>query len=125
MQFVAGQLFLDEAIPGLVGVERADDVVAITPCVGADRICVGVAVGVGVARDVEPMASPAFAVGLGGQQTVDQFREGVGRSVGDERGGLGRRGRQAGQVEGRAADERGAIGFGGEVELVGFSVSLG
>ena len=120
MEFVAGQLFLDEAVPRLVGVERADDVVAVAPGVRSDRIRVRVAVGVGVSRDVQPMTAPAFAVGFGSQQTVDQFRVGVGRGVGDEGGGLGRRGRQAGHIEGRAAEERGAIGFGGEVEPVGF-----
>ena len=120
VEFVAGQLLLDEAIPRLVGVERADDVVAVAPGVRSDRIRVRVAVGVGVPRDVQPMAAPAFAVGFGSQQPVDQFREGVGGGVGDERGGLGRRRRQAGQIEGRATDERGAIGLGREVEPVGF-----
>ena len=122
VQLIAGELFLDEAIPGLVGVEGADDIIAVAPGVRADRIRVGVAVGVGVAGDVEPMAGPAFAVCRRGEQAFDEFGVGVGRGVGDEGGGFGRRRRESREVERRATDERRTVGLGGEVELLGLKL---
>ena len=66
-QFVAGELLQHEAVVGLVGVEGVDDVVAITPGVGA--VVVGlVAVAVGVADEVQPVARPAFAVVRAGEE---------------------------------------------------------
>ena len=85
---------------------------------GPDRIGVGVAVGVGVAGDVEPVARPAFAVSRRGEQPFNELSVGVGRGVSDEGCGLGGRGRQSREVDRRAADERGAVGLGGEVELL-------
>ncbi len=63
--FVAGDLFADEAVVGLVRLEGMDDVVAVAPGVGALEIQFE-AVGIGVANDVEPFGGPAFAVGRGG-----------------------------------------------------------
>ena len=77
-QLVAGDLFLDEAVVGLVGVEGLDDVVAIAPGVGA-RLVGLEAVGLGVAGEVEPVAAPALAVVRRGEQAVDELLEGVGR----------------------------------------------
>ena len=61
-QFVAGELLGDELVERLVGIEGADDIIAILVSVGARRIRVAVAVRVSVARDIEPVAAPAFAV---------------------------------------------------------------
>ena len=60
-RLVAGELLEDEAVERLVGVEGADDVVAIAPGVGP-RFVELVAVGVGVAGEVEPVPAPALAV---------------------------------------------------------------
>ena len=60
-QLVAGDLLHHEPVVRLVLVERADDVVAVFP----DKrffIVALVAVGLGEAHDVEPVAAPAFAV---------------------------------------------------------------
>ena len=71
-QLVAGKLFLDEAVVRLVRVERTDDVIAVTP--GMFPVAVALeAVGVGVARDVQPLQRPALAVMGGGQQALDQI----------------------------------------------------
>ena len=60
-QFVAGQLFLHEAIVRLVGVERRNHVIAIAPGLGP-IIVDAVAVAVGVTHQIEPVPRPAFAV---------------------------------------------------------------
>ena len=60
-RLVAGELLDDEAVVRLVGVERADDVVAVPPGVGPGLVEL-VAVGVGVAGQVEPVPAPALAV---------------------------------------------------------------
>ena len=109
IDLVAGELLFDEFVVGLVAVETLHHVVAIAPGVGAVHVVL-VAVALGEADDVEPVAAPLFAVVRRGQQTVDDFLPGVGRFVGEEGVDLFGSGRQAGEVEGDAADERGAVG---------------
>ena len=60
-EHVAGELLLDEPVVRLVGVERADDVVAVRPGVGP-RLVLVVAVRLAVVDDVEPVPRPALAV---------------------------------------------------------------
>ena len=71
-QLVAGELLHDEAVVGLVRVEAADDVVAVPPGVGPGLVEL-VAVGVGVAGQVEPVPAPALAVTRDGEQPVDDL----------------------------------------------------
>jgi len=72
-----GELFLDKHVEGFIGVERADDVIAIVVGPWADGIGVSVAVAVGVSGEIEPMAPPVFAVVRGGEVALDHAREGV------------------------------------------------
>src|SRR6185436_19281523 len=71
---------------------------------------VGVALGVGVPRDVEPVASPTLAVAGRRQEPVDDVLEGargrIALEVLDLRGGGGK----AVEIVGRAADQRPAVG---------------
>ncbi len=60
-QLIARQLFLHEAVERLVAVEGTHDVIAVAPGVGP-HLVVLVPVALGVARDVEPVATPALAV---------------------------------------------------------------
>ena len=60
-QQVAGDVFDHELVEGQVGVEGADDVVAVAPGVGDVEVEL-VAVRLGVADQVEPVAAPALAV---------------------------------------------------------------
>jgi hypothetical protein len=96
-QQVAGQLLDRELVEGHVGVDRVDHPVAVRP----DRplAVLLVAVGVGVAGEVEPAAGPTLAVARAGEQAVDVTLVGVRRGVVCERVRLGRRRRQADQVE--------------------------
>ena len=60
-QFVAGELLPNEPVVRQVGVERADDVIAIF--VGIRPVVVGLeAIGLGVPNEIEPVLRPAFAV---------------------------------------------------------------
>ena len=99
-QLVAGELLADEAVVGLVVVERADDVVAVAPGVGLGVVAL-VAVGLGEPDEVEPVPAPLLAVAGRVEQAVDQLLVGVGRRVVDEGVDLLGRRRQAGQVVGR------------------------
>ena len=89
-QFVAGNLFLQKAIVGLVLVERADDVVAIAPGVRTNMVGVEDAFRVGVAGEVEPVSAPTFAIAFAGEQAVDHAFVCVGRAIGDELGHFAR-----------------------------------
>ena len=108
--FVAGKLLLDEPVVRLVLVERADHVVAIAPCgrpLAVDRE----AIGLGKARQVEPVPGPPLAVARIGQQLVDHFFICVGRRVVLEVVHFLRRRRQSDQVEVHAP-QQGALGCG-------------
>ena len=115
---VAGELEPDEPVVGHVAVQGVDDPVAIPPGVGPGLVELE-AVGVGVARQVEPVLRPAHAVLRAGQQAVDDLLIGVGRAVVQERLDLLGRRRQAGQVEAEAAEQRRAVGLGRGRQAVG------
>ena len=83
-QQVAGQLLDREAIERHVGVDRVDHPIAIPPGVGP-RVVLLIAVGVGIAGQVEPVPAPAFAEVRRVQQPLDQLLVGVRRRVGHER----------------------------------------
>ena len=117
--FIAGELFADKPIPRHVVVERADDVVAIAPCPAPLGVALGVALRVGVPGDVEPVASPALAVIWRSQQAIDQLVVGLRRFVGEKFRDLFRGGRQSGEVERRAPDERAFAGLRRETKSVG------
>ena len=118
-QEVAGELFDREGVERLVAVEGFDDPVSIGP-----HRALGVAletVRVGVAGEVEPLYRHVLAVVRRSQQAVEGLGPGFRRTIGEEslQVGIGRR--QAGQVEGGAAEQRGLGGiavrlqsFGGE-----------
>ena len=68
-----------------------------------------VALAVGVAGEVEPVASPTFAVGRVVEQVIDEPGVGVGGVVGEEGLYLRGSGRQTEQIEVEAADERALV----------------
>ena len=109
---VARQLLAREGVERLVGVERVDHVVAVREdplvlvAVEADRVR--------EAGDIEPPHRHALAVVRRGQQAIDLLLVGVRSGIREERGELGGRGRQAGEVEGEAAQQAflGSLGRG-------------
>ena len=104
-QQIAGDLFADELVVRLVAVEGVDDIVAIAPGVRIGQVARR-AGRFAVAGHVEPVPAPAFAEARRGQQPIDDLLEGVGGVVLEERVDLLGRRRQAGQIEGHAADQR-------------------
>src|SRR5262249_19361786 len=66
LPLVACDLFEYKLAVRLVLIEAADDVVAVAPGVGTLEV-IGVAVGIGVTDDVEPVTRPALAVVWGCQ----------------------------------------------------------
>ena len=87
-----------------VGIQRGDHPVTIGP--QRSQIVALVAVGIGIAGQIEPHAGPADAKLLAGKQPVDQPLVGIRRGVAEEgRHSLGTR-RKPSEVEGEAADQR-------------------
>ena len=109
-QEVAGELFDGEFVEREVAVVGIDD-----PVAPAGHVTAGVdviTVRVGEPGGVEPVEGHALAVTGGVEESVHEPLIGVGPAVGEEGVDFGRGRRQAGQVEGRAADQRGAVGLG-------------
>ena len=111
LQFVAGQLLADEAIVRQIVVEGSNDVVAVSMGIGAQAVFFE-AFGFAVAHQIEPVLCPTLAVARRGQQTVDHFGVGIGGLIGEEIGLFGRRRREAGEIEGHAAQQRELVGLG-------------
>ena len=107
---VARELLDAELVVREVGVQGFHDPVAVGPDLA--RAVFLEAVGVGITGEVEPAAGPALAIAGRSQQAVDELLVGVGRFVVYEGVGFLGRGRDSGEVEGDAAHEYVAIGFG-------------
>ena len=107
---VTGELVEDKLVVGQVGIEGSDQPVAIAPRVGANLVMLET-VGLGEPREVEPVLRPAFAVGRGGQQRVEQPLVRVRPRIGLEGGDRLCTRRQAKQVEMESADQRPSIGL--------------
>ena len=112
-EFVAGELFAEEAVVGLVGIEGADHVIAVAPGVGFGIVAF-VTVALGEAHEVEPVAAPLLAVSRGFEQTVDDGFKGARGTVALEGGHFFGRRRETGEIVGRATEplvaRRGGIG---------------
>ena len=78
------RLLANKTVVRLVAVKGANHIIPVAPGVRARRV-VFVAVGFGVAREVQPVAPPALAVVRGSQQTVEHFLIGIRRSVREKR----------------------------------------
>ncbi|MCY2962520.1 MAG: hypothetical protein NT069_02520 [Planctomycetota bacterium] len=83
-QNISRDLFPQEFVVRLVGVEGIDDVVAVAPREWHGIVC-GLSRGVGVTHHVEPVPTPALAVGGRFQQTVNDGGERLRRFVGKKR----------------------------------------
>ena len=108
-QEVARDLLDGEPVEGHVGVEGAHDPVAVGPHL--PLVVEMEAVRVGVAGGIEPVPGHLLAVMRAREQPIDELLVGVGRRVGGEDRDLVPRGRQAGERERRATDERGPVGL--------------
>ena len=118
-QLVARQLLQDESVVGLVLAEGADDVVAVPPHQRLGTVPL-VAVGLGVADQVEPVPGPALAVLRRSQQPVHHPGEGARGGVGQKGLHFVRSGRQPGQVVIGAAQQHPLGGRRGGFQPGGF-----
>ena len=109
-ELITGELLPDKLIDRLVGVQRADYVVAIAVSVSAWFVFGGVAFTVGIAGGVQPMTAPAFAVVRRRQQPIDKTFVGAVGPIGHELSDLRRRRRQAREIETNAAQQRQPVG---------------
>ena len=106
---IAGDLAAREGIEGQVVIEGPDHPIAIRP--DPPFAVFLIAVGVGIAGQIEPSPRPALAVARAGEQSIDELFISLGARVGDEGVELGGRRRQADQIEVDASAERGPIGL--------------
>ena len=90
-----------KVVVGKVLPEGAND--PVTPLPDSAVAIDLVAVGVGVARYVQPLGCKTLGGGIGIEKTVDDFFKGVGRSVGEKGINFGDGWRKAGEIEGDAA----------------------
>ncbi len=114
-QQVARQLLDGELVERSIRVERFDHPIAISPN-RAQRVGT-VTLAVGIAGQVEPHPSPAFAIGRIGQRPIDHSLIGPGLLVIDKSRGLLGRGRQADQVQVNSSHQHVFVGFGRRFEL--------
>ena len=106
---VAGDLLLQEAVVGQVGVERLDDVVAEPPSI--ELVVVEfVTVGLGPAHQVQPVSPPALPVMRRAEQPFDDARVRPRSPVGQKLLQLGWGRRQAGQIERDPSQQRPPVG---------------
>ena len=117
-QQVTGELLHGKLIEGHVAVECPDHPVAPRPDLAG--VVAEEAVGIGVARSVEPVGRHAFAVARRGQQPIHGALVGVGADISQKFVERRRRRRQAGEVERNAAEERRLVGLGRKREVFFF-----
>ena len=111
---IGGKLEGHEAIVGEIVVEGPDHPVAVHRGMNEKPLlaAVDIALGVGIAGDVEPVPPLLLPVSWRREEPIDEFFIGVGGGIGDEGCHLPRLRRQSGQVVTDAADERPPIRFG-------------
>ena len=116
---VTRNLLEHELLEGHVGVERADQVVAIHPGVLRRGIPL-VAVGVGVMHHVHPMPCPTLAEVRAVEQRLHQLVVSARRGARGETLHVLRLGWQSRECKTQPAGERAAIGFAGGLQTFGF-----
>ncbi len=117
-QDVSRDLLLNKAVVGLVGIERIDDVVAISPGLPC-RNAATLAQTVGIARQIEPVPSPALAESWRSQNPLNDLLEGEFGIVSDKRLDVfGLRGK-TGEIEVNPSQQRVTVSLGGRVQTLG------
>ena len=108
-QQIAGEVFAHQLIVRHVAVERANEVIAVPPGHGGIGIAFH-AMRLGISHQVHPVPRPLLAEARRSQQAVHLPGVCIGRAVRFEGGQfVGRRG-QAGEIEGKAPQQRAPVG---------------
>ena len=108
----------EETIVGFVFVEAADDVIAITPCVRPETICL-ISVGLSVPYQVEPVPRPLLTVMRIIEQPLNHAPIGPRRRVSNKARDFLRTGRQTEHVEVGATNPRALVGFRRRIQPAG------
>ena len=116
---IARDLFPQKLIVGLVGIQRSNDVIAITPGMGTQLVALET-MRVRIVRNVQPMARPTFAIMLGGKQTVHQsiISQGAFGRLADKGLHFLRRWRKPREIKRESANEGARIGCGRELQTL-------
>ena len=109
-QLVSRQLLADELVERLVGVQRTDDVIAVTPGVRPVGVGAEIAVGIGVAGGIKPVFPPPLSETRRRQIPLDHLFIRSRRSVVQKLFDRIRRRRQPGHIEADTANQRPPIG---------------
>ena len=78
INLITRNLLSHEPVIRLVGIERLDDIITVTPCLGSGVVGV-VAIGIGVAHQIQPSLRLMLTVARTGQQTINHFPVGIRR----------------------------------------------
>jgi hypothetical protein len=97
-KLVAGNLLTHELVVRLVGIERANHIIAEPPRIRHVPVVL-VAFGLGIADDVEPVLPLPLAEAGAGDQPIGKPLVGIGRFIFVKRGLILRRRRQSSQIE--------------------------
>ena len=111
-EFVASQLLQHEPIDRQIGVHGSNHIVAELVRVSPWRVGTRVAVRIGIAGDIQPVAGPALAMLWRSQQPIEPPFVGVRRTVLRELFQFFASRRQTDQVERRAPQQCGSVGGG-------------
>jgi hypothetical protein len=118
-QFVSGNLLEEELVERLVRIQTADDVVAVLIGEGTLGILIGVAVGVSIAGDVEPVPSPSFPVSRRLEQTIDELLVRIWGRIGEKGLNLSWRRGESEQIEIDAPNQREPVSVWRQLEVCG------
>ena len=118
VQQIAGDLLQGELIERLVGVQCANDVIAIRP--NRPGRIIRVTAGIRVARLIEPQPRPVFPKGFLLQQPVHHSLVGIRLAIGDKLIHLRQRRRESREVERNPADQRRSLRLGSVRQLFRF-----
>jgi hypothetical protein len=116
-EHIAGDLFHDEPIVGLVFIEGADHVIAVRPGIRPRRVHLETR-RLREAHHIQPMPRPALAITRRREQLLHESGIGIPRLILHERLHFLRRGRQADQIKVKPANERAPICFRRKLQLV-------
>jgi hypothetical protein len=124
LDHIAGELFADELVVGLVSVERIDDIIAVTPGMVTNPI-VFETLAFAEAHHIEPMPRPAFAMLRRSEQPIDHALEGIRPLAAEKSFDFLGSGREANEVEVNAANKNTTIGFAAGFQSVLFQLGAG
>ena len=113
---ISGNVFLHENVVRKIFIERADDVIAITPCFRQFKVEL-VSQCLSESDEIEPMSSPALSVMGRCQEVIDFPLEGIGTNIFQKSEDFLLRWGQAGQIISQPTQQSAAIRLRGGTQM--------